>query len=69
MLDRDFRFVARRVVLADVDEDSLGDFGIRALPTMFLVDKRGTIREAFVGYSGKKRLEEAVKRLVAEPST
>lgn len=62
------RFGMKYPVLAEVTEDSLGEFGIRALPTMFLVDKRGTIREAFVGYSGKKRLEDAIKKLLAEPA-
>lgn len=50
--------------------DKAGDtsraYNITALPTLVLVDKRGIVRDVFVGF-GKDELETAVKKLLAEP--
>jgi thiol-disulfide isomerase/thioredoxin len=44
-------------------------YGVMALPTMFLVDKKGVIREAFTGFDpGRHRdIERAFTALLAEP--
>lgn len=43
-------------------------YGIVALPTMVVVDKKGVVREVFVGFDGgsEARLEAEVKKLLAE---
>lgn len=45
-------------------------YGVRALPTMFVIDKKGVIREVFVGYAPgqTEALEKLVATLLAEPS-
>lgn len=62
------RFGMKYPVFADIAEDSLADYAVRALPTMFVVDKRGTIRDAFIGFNGKRRIEEAIKKALAAPA-
>jgi thiol-disulfide isomerase/thioredoxin len=44
-------------------------YGVTALPTMFLIDKKGVIREAFTGFDpGRHRdIERAFTALLAEP--
>jgi peroxiredoxin len=43
-------------------------FGVRSVPVMFLIDKKGNVAEVYRGYSdGKGRaVEQSVKRLLAE---
>ena len=43
---------------------------IRALPTLFVIDRRSTVREVFVGIDGASlsRLEQRVDQLLAEPA-
>ncbi len=45
-------------------------FGVSALPTLFVIDKRGIVREVFVGVDGgeEARVEALVKALLAEPA-
>ncbi len=45
-------------------------FGVRALPTVFVIDKRGVIRDVSVGFDPRKEteMEALVQRLLAEPS-
>ncbi len=45
-------------------------YGVSALPTMFVVDKRGVIRDVDVGYDPESaaRLEVLVRGLLAEPA-
>ena len=38
--------------------------GIRAIPTTFIIDREGNIREKYVGYQRKAIFEEAVKKLL-----
>ncbi len=40
--------------------------GIEAIPTTLLVDKKGTIRFRFVGYTPKEVFEEKIKLLLGE---
>jgi thiol-disulfide isomerase/thioredoxin len=45
-------------------------FGVRALPTVFIIDKRGVIRDVSVGFDPRKeaQMETLLRRLLAEPS-
>lgn len=45
-------------------------YGVRSLPTMFVIDKRGVIREVLVGYGlgHAQELENLIKTLLAEPA-
>jgi len=44
------------------------DFGIRSVPIMYLVDKKGKIIDIYRGYSDEmaRTLEQSIKRLLAE---
>lgn len=59
----------RYPIVIDKDGDTTRAYNIAGLPTMILVDKRGVVRNVFVGFdpSGDARLEAAVLRLLAEP--
>jgi thiol-disulfide isomerase/thioredoxin len=63
------RFGMRYGVVVDGAGATSKAYGITSLPTMLLVDKRGAVREVFVGFdpAGEARLEAAVKELLAEP--
>lgn len=62
------RHQMRYGVVVDKDGDTSRAYGVSALPTMILVDKKGVVREVFIGYdpSGDARLEATVKTLLAE---
>jgi thiol-disulfide isomerase/thioredoxin len=55
---------------SDQQETLAADYGVRALPTMFLIDKRGVIREVYVGFHPAHRmeLEKRIQELLAEPA-
>jgi thiol-disulfide isomerase/thioredoxin len=53
-------------IVSDVSDDTMSDYGVRALPTLVLVDKKGVIREVFVGFAGSQPIEEAMKKLLAD---
>jgi len=57
-------------VASDPHEATAGAYGVSALPTMFLIDKKGVIREIVVGYDpGRhKDLEKLIQTLLAEPA-
>ena len=42
--------------------------GIRAIPTTFVIDRKGNIKEKYVGYQPRATFEKAVKRLLEEVS-
>jgi thiol-disulfide isomerase/thioredoxin len=50
------------------DEKVFSAFGVRALPTMYVVDKRGVVREVSVGVDVEHlgRMEALIARLLAE---
>ena len=54
-------------VVSDVSDETMSDYSVHALPTMYVVDKSGVIREVFIGFSDEKSLEDSVKTLLAEP--
>ena len=57
-------------VASDASEGVNLAYGVTSLPSMFLVDKKGVIREAFVGFDPgrSKEIEKAVQALLAEPA-
>ncbi len=57
-------------VASDASGGTTGGYGVSALPTMFLVDKKGVVREAYVGFDpGRHReIEKAFQALLAEPA-
>lgn len=57
-------------VASDASGGTTGGYGVSALPTMFLVDKKGVVREAYVGFDpGRHReIERAFQALLAEPA-
>jgi len=54
--------------LALAGESTTADFGIRSVPIMFLVDKKGKIVEIYRGFSDEtaRSAEQSIKRLLAE---
>lgn len=44
------------------------EFGVRSVPIMFLIDKKGNIAEIYRGYTNEmaRALEQSIKRLLAE---
>lgn len=56
--------------VVDKDSDTNKAWGIVGLPTVVVVDKKGVVREVFVGYdpSGDAKMDQVVKTLLAEPA-
>jgi thiol-disulfide isomerase/thioredoxin len=48
---------------------TLARYGVRAIPTVVLIDRRGLVREVFIGVDGAAlaRIERLVGTLLAEP--
>ncbi|MCW5833067.1 MAG: redoxin domain-containing protein [Labilithrix sp.] len=63
------RHQMRYPVVVDKDGDTSRAYNVNVLPTMILVDKKGVVRDVFLGFdpSGEARLEQAVRQLLAEP--
>lgn len=64
------RFQMRYPIVVDKDAETSRAYGITSLPTMLVLDKKGVVREVFVGFdptpSGDAKLEGVVKALLAE---
>ncbi len=60
----------RYAVVSDERDVTAGRYGVRALPTMFVIDKRGVIREIAIGYdpSHQAEIERLIQALLAEPA-
>lgn len=54
--------------LALAGDDATVDFGVRSVPVMFVIDKKGNIAEVYRGFSDEMghAMEKLVKRLLAE---
>lgn len=64
-------FIAERKVsypVAIAGEDLQTEYGLRSIPTLFVINKKGMVVERFQGFSDQtaRGLEETVKRLLAE---
>lgn len=70
--ERDVKtFIADRKInypVAIAGEDLQTDYGLRSIPTVYLINKKGMVAEKFQGYSDQTghAMEEAIKRLLAE---
>lgn len=55
-------------VARDPDKAATASFGVRSLPTLFVIDRSGIIREVFVGFAPGKpaALEAVIQRLLLE---
>ena len=60
----------RYAVGSDPNGDTSAVYGVSALPTMFLIDKKGVIRDVAVGYDPAHHasLEKLMQKLLAEPA-
>jgi hypothetical protein len=56
----------RWTVVLDPAHDAWRRFGVRAWPTALLVDRRGIVREAFVGDDSAPEIQRTLVRLLAE---
>lgn len=54
--------------LALAGDVTTADFGVRSVPIMYVIDKKGKIAEVYRGYSNEmaRSLESLIKRLLAE---
>ncbi len=57
-------------VASDTNEAAMGAYGVKVLPTLFIIDKKGVIREVALGFDPTKHaeLEKLLKTLLAEPA-
>ncbi len=53
---------------AATSSDTMRDYSVAALPTLFLVDKKGVIRHANIGLQTAEAQAADVKKLLAEPA-
>jgi thiol-disulfide isomerase/thioredoxin len=60
----------RYTVASDTDEDLSVAYRVKALPTMYIIDKKGVIREVIVGFdpSRQAEIEKLLTALLAEPA-
>ena len=56
--------------MADIDEKCAKDFDVKAMPSSYLVDRKGIVRHVHLGFrSGDaKELRALVEQLLAEKS-
>lgn len=49
-------------------ESTLADFGVRSVPVMFVIDKKGRVAEVFRGFTDEvaRTTEQLIKKLLAE---
>ena len=64
-------FIAERKISYPVaigGEDMQTEYGLRSVPTVYVINKKGMVAEKFQGYSDQtgKAMEETIKRLLAE---
>jgi len=65
------RFMAERKIgypVAVSEEDMQTDYGLRSIPTIYLINKKGMVAEKYQGFSDQtgKAMEAAIQRLLAE---
>lgn len=54
--------------IALAGESTLGDFGVRSVPVMFVIDKKGQVSGVFRGFTDEvaRSTEQLIKKLLAE---
>lgn len=55
-------------VVQDNDFDNWNRYGVRAWPTIVLIDKQGVIRYRHIGEGAYQKTESVIKQLLAEAS-
>jgi alkyl hydroperoxide reductase subunit AhpC len=55
-------------VVQDNDFDIWKRYGVRAWPTIFLVDRKGVVRYSHIGEGAYQKTESVIKQLLAEKS-
>lgn len=57
-------------VASDANETAMAAYGVKVLPTLFVIDKKGVIRDVMTGFDSNKpaELEKLLKTLLAEPA-
>jgi alkyl hydroperoxide reductase subunit AhpC len=55
-------------VVQDNDFDNWNRYGIRAWPSIVLIDRQGIIRYSHIGEGAYQKTEAVIKQLLAEPS-
>jgi thiol-disulfide isomerase/thioredoxin len=60
----------RYAVASDTNAAAMAAYGVRAIPAMFIIDKKGVIREVLVGYEPTRHaeIEKLLQALLAEPA-
>jgi peroxiredoxin len=53
-------------LVADVSDETITQYSVSSLPTMYLVDKNGVIRDVLIGFSDEKSIDDALAKLLAE---
>lgn len=53
-------------IVAGVSDDTVAQYSVQSLPTMFLVDKSGVIRDVLIGFTDEKTIDDALSKLLAE---
>lgn len=63
-------FGMRYAIGSDTNEQMQAAYSVRALPTMFIIDKKGVIRDVVVGFDPGQNaeVEKLIKTLLAEPA-
>lgn len=70
--DREVKnFIAERKIsypVAIAGEEMQTDYGLRSIPTVYVINKKGVVAEKFQGFSDQtaRAMEETIKRLLAE---
>jgi peroxiredoxin len=64
-------FIAERKIsypVAVAPEDLQTEYGLRSIPTIFVINKKGMVAEKYQGFSDQtgRAMEETIKRLLAE---
>lgn len=54
--------------VAQAGEELQADYGLRSIPTIYVINKKGMVAEKFQGYSDQtaKAMEDSIKKLLAE---
>ncbi len=70
--DREVRsFISERRIgypVAIAGEEMQADYGLRSIPTVYVINKKGMVADKFQGYSDQtaRAMEDTIKRLLAE---
>ena len=57
-------------IAVDAKAETSRAYSVSALPTLFVIDKRGVVRDVAIGYDPAREgeIEQLVKQLLAEPA-